>query len=353
MKVGTACPAFFCSCDGDLKGLCHGDDFCVVARQKQLQIFGEVLEKRFEVKQTGHIGFGLNDEKELKILNRTIKIDVLNDEMTLEADTKLVENALESMKLNGAKGVDSPRVRRNEEQTAHIENSEKLTSVESTLYRSLVMKLAYVAQDRIYIAEAVKCLTRHMKEPRSGHMQELKRFGRYLVKNKRCVLTYARQTSDETLQVHVDSDWAGDLLGRKSTTGVIVRRGKHLLRHMSCLQTLVALSCGEAEYYALIRGACTSLGTQSHYQDWMIDVPIQIYSDSSAARSVARRRGLGGRLRHLQTRHLWLQSRVALGHLKLDVVAGERNPADTLTKPLPGRKIREWSEHVGLRWLQQ
>ena len=32
MKVGTACPAFFCSCDGELKGLCHGDDFCVVAR---------------------------------------------------------------------------------------------------------------------------------------------------------------------------------------------------------------------------------------------------------------------------------------------------------------------------------
>ena len=177
------------------------------------------------------------------------------------------------------------------------------------------------------IAEAVKYLTRHMKEPRSGHMQELKRVGRYLLKNKRCVLTYARQTSDETLQVHVDSDWAGDLLGRKSTTGVIVRRGQHLLRHMSCLQTLVALSSGEAEYYALIRGACTSLGIQSHYQDWIIDVPIQIYSDSSAARSVARKRGIGGRLRYLKTRHLWLQSRVALGHLKLDVVAGERNPA--------------------------
>ena len=56
--------------------------------------------------------FSASDEKELKILNRTIKIDVLNDEMTLEADTTLVENALESMKLNGAKGVDSPRVRR-------------------------------------------------------------------------------------------------------------------------------------------------------------------------------------------------------------------------------------------------
>ena len=173
------------------------------------------------------------------------------------------------------------------------------------------------------------------------------------MKNIRYALTYSRQTSEATLQVHVDSDWAGDLLGSKSTTGVIVRRGKHLLRHVSCLQTLVASSSGDAEYYALIRGACTSLGTRSHYQDWMIDVPIQIYSDSSAARSVARRRGIGGRLRHLQTRHLWLQSRVVPGHLKLDVVAGEQNPADTLTKPLPGRKIREWSEHVGQRWLQQ
>ena len=97
------------------------------------------------------------------------------------------------------------------------------------MYRSLVLKLAYVAQDRVDIAEAVKCLTRHMKEPRSGHMQFM-RLGRCLVKIKRCVLTQARQTSDATLQVHVDS----------GTTGVM-----HLLRHMSCVQTLVAKSSGE------------------------------------------------------------------------------------------------------------
>ena len=34
MKVGTACLAFFCSQDGNLKGLCHGDDFSVVARRE-------------------------------------------------------------------------------------------------------------------------------------------------------------------------------------------------------------------------------------------------------------------------------------------------------------------------------
>ena len=187
MNVGTACPGFFFGHDGDLKGLCHGDDLCVVARRKQLQIFGKVFEKRLDVKQTRHIGFSASDAKELTILNRAIKIDVPNDEMTLEVDTKLVESAFESMKLMGAKGVDLPRVSRNEEQTAQIENSEKLTSAESTLYCSLVMKLAFVAQYRIDIAEAVKCLTRHMKEPGSGHMKELKRFGPYFVKQGRCV----------------------------------------------------------------------------------------------------------------------------------------------------------------------
>ena len=78
----------------DHKGLSHGDDFFVVARQRELQTFGKVFEKRFEVKQTGHIRFCANVKKELKIPNRTIKIDVLNDEMTFEAHTKLVEGAL-------------------------------------------------------------------------------------------------------------------------------------------------------------------------------------------------------------------------------------------------------------------
>ena len=61
---------------------------------------------------------------------------------------------------------------------------------------------------------------------------------------------------------------------------------------MSLLHTFVASPNGEAEYYELVRGACTSLGIQSHDQGWMMDVPIGNYSDSSAARSVARRRGI-------------------------------------------------------------
>ena len=89
-----------------LNGLCYGDDFCVVAREAVANLW-KSLRETVEAKQSGHVGFSASDAKELKILNRKIKIDVLNDEMTLEADTRLVRDALETMKLVGARGVDS------------------------------------------------------------------------------------------------------------------------------------------------------------------------------------------------------------------------------------------------------
>ena len=45
-------------------------------------------------------------------------------------------------------------------------------------------------------------------------MLDLRRLGPYLTKEWRCELTFPRQMSDVVANVHVDSDWAGDLLGR-------------------------------------------------------------------------------------------------------------------------------------------
>ena len=60
LNVGIACPAFFCGHGGSLKGLCHGDDFCVTARRRNLDAFGKILDSKFEVKMTGHIGLSSN-----------------------------------------------------------------------------------------------------------------------------------------------------------------------------------------------------------------------------------------------------------------------------------------------------
>jgi len=98
-------------------------------------------------------------------------------------------------------------------------------------------------------------------------------------------------------------------------------------------QTAPALSSGEAEYYAVVKAAAEALGMQSLAADlgWAVDVRIMV--DSSAAKAMASRAGLG-RVRHMEVRHLWVQDAVARRRIVIKKVGGKSNPADTLTKPL-------------------
>ena len=156
-----------------------------------------------------------------------------------------------------------------------------------------------------------------------------------------------QEVKDAHIEVIGDSDWAGEVGTRRSTTGMAVMRGKHLLRHSSTLQASIGLSSAEAEYYALVRCACYGLGTQSYFQDWNMELSLRCHSDSSSARSFAKRRGLG-KQRHVMTRFLWLQERVRLKHLVIVSIPGKQNPADVFTKALTRNEIMQHCERLGV-----
>ena len=109
------------------------------------------------------------------------------------------------------------------------------------------------------------------------------------------------------------------------------------MQHGSNLQSTTALSSGESEYYALVKASKEGLGFQSLLEDWGLTLPLEVSSDSSAARGHVARRGLG-KMRHIQTRYLWVQERVGEGHLKISSVPGTKNVADILTKCVPGNE---------------
>ena len=93
------------------------------------------------------------------------------------------------------------------------------------------MRHAYLAQDRADLIEAIKCLARGMSKSGTGHMIQLKRVSRYVRGVSRKAQQYSTQEkSIAHLEVLVDSDWAGDTVTRRSTTGVIVIRGQHLFQ---------------------------------------------------------------------------------------------------------------------------
>ena len=75
------------------------------------------------------------------------------------------------------------------------------------------------------------------------------------------------------------------------------------------------------------------LGLQALCIDLGLSVNINLYSDSSAARGIAARSGLG-KVRHVAVHLLWLQQQVRSGRIVIRGVAGSANPADVYTKHL-------------------
>lgn len=75
------------------------------------------------------------------------------------------------------------------------------------------------------------------------------------------------------------------------------------------------------------------IGLNGLAADIGIEVDIRLHTDSSAASGIATRRGIG-KLKHLDTKTLWVQDQVERGIIKMRKVSGTDNPADILTKYL-------------------
>ena len=109
--------------------------------------------------------------------------------------------------------------------------------------------------------------------------------------------------------------------------------GKHPIKHWASQQGVVALSSGEAEYYAIVKAVSQSIGIKSLLKDMKQDASIRINvkTDASAAVGISMRAGLG-KLRHMDTNQLWVQEKVRSGGVGIQKVTTWENIADILTK---------------------
>ena len=158
---------------------------------------------------------------------------------------------------------------------------------------------------------------------------------------------YAWEEDGMKLQAFSDGDWAGCRKSRKSTSGGVIYLGDVAVRAWSSNQAVIALSSGEAEYYAALKGASAALGFQSMLRDLGFEAAITLFTDSSAARGIIHRAGLG-KLRHLETGYLWLQSAVKSKRLQVRKVIGTENPADLLTKHLAASEIWKYLDRLSM-----
>ena len=123
-------------------------------------------------------------------------------------------------------------------------------------------------------------------------------------------------------------------------------RGGHVVKVWSTTQATIALSSAEAELIAAVRGAAEGLAMKSILSDLGEECSLRIFLDSSAAIGICRRTGVG-KIRHLDTRLLWIQELVRDGRLDVSKVPGVENPADLMTKHLGAQCIFEYCRRLG------
>ena len=116
--------------------------------------------------------------------------------------------------------------------------------------------------------------------------------------------------------------------------------GSHLIKSCPLTQSGISLSSGEAEYYALVKGASCVLGIQAMMKELRADAQVRIKTDAIAAVGIASRRGLG-KVKHIDVTQLWTYDKVAEKKIKLQQVGTKENVADALTKGISHEEM-EW-----------
>ena len=225
--------------------------------------------------------------------------------------------------------MNTPGVKLTKEQ---LEGDKELEHGKQSPFRAVAARCNYLAADRPDLQFAAKEVCRWMASPTVSSLNALKRVGRYLEGRRRLVYRFAWQ-SVSCVDVYTDTDWAGCARTRKSTSGGGLVLGQHLVKSWSSTQSEVALSSGEAEYYGAVKASGVGLGFQSLLNDFGIKLPLRVWTDSTATIGICSRDGLG-KLRHIDTKCLWLQHKVRSGRLEIRKVKGTENPADVFTKHL-------------------
>ena len=101
------------------------------------------------------------------------------------------------------------------------------------------------------------------------------------------------QDEEPTVSVYTDSNWAGCLKSRKSTSGACLFHVVHLIRSYAKTQATIALSSGEAELYATVMASSEGLGIKAMMADLGFKVTPHLFVDASAAIGICQRKGLG------------------------------------------------------------
>ncbi|KAH9801106.1 hypothetical protein KPL71_000900 [Citrus sinensis] len=311
--------------------LLYVDDMLVAGPNKdRIQELKAQLAREFEMKDLGPAN---------KILGMQIHRDRNNRKIWLSQKNYL-KKILRRFNMQDCKSISTPLpVNFKLSSSMCPSNEAERKEMSRVPYASAVGSLMFAMMcTRPDIAQAVGAVSRYMANPGGEHWIAVKRILRYIRGTSDVALCYGG--SEFTVMGYVDSDFAGDLDKRKSTTGYVFALAGAAVSWVSKLQTVVALSTTEAEYMAATQACKEAIWIQrlleelEHKQQ-----KIHVFCDSQSALHIARNPAFHSRTKHIGVQYHFVREVVEDGSVDLQKIHTKENLADVLTKPINADKF--------------
>ena len=158
------------------------------------------------------------------------------EERIVLSQTKYALDVLKKFNMSDCKPCNTPC-----EVGLRLSANSTQKKVDGKLYRQLVGNLLYLTITRPDIAYAVGIVSRYMADPHIEHWKAAKRILRYIKGTYQLGIEY-KYGGEPTLVGYIDSDYAGDIDDRKSTSGYIFHLGSGPMLWSSKKQSTVSLS---------------------------------------------------------------------------------------------------------------
>jgi hypothetical protein len=257
---------------------------------------------------------------------------------------------LERGGMSGCKPCPTPM-----EEKLKLSKASSAPRVDATSYRSIVGGLRYLEHTRPDISFAVGYVSRFMEDPREDHLAAVKHLLRYVAGTVGYGLIYPRGGAKMLkLLGYSDSDMAGDLDGRRSTTGVIFFLGACPVTWQSHKQKVVALSTCEAEYIAAATASCQGVWLRRLLHELTgEEAPAPVLRvDNQSAIALAKNPVLHDRSKHIEIKYHYIRECVDGGRIILEHVVTGQQLGDIFTKPLGRLRFLEMRTKIGVEELE-
>ena len=223
--------------------------------------------------------------------------------------------------------------------------------MENIPYANVVGALMYaMVCTRPDISHAVSMVSRYMHDPGKVHWQAVKWILRYIHGTVDVGLKFQRDDKPSQYSVgYVDSDYAGDLDKRRSTTGYVFTMAGGPVSWRSTLQSTVALSTTEAEYMAVTEAFKEAIWLHGLINDLGISQEhIRVFCDSQNSIYLAKNSVHHARTKHIDVRFHFVREILNEGDILLEKISTADNPADMMTKVVSGIKFQHCLDLINI-----